>query len=499
MINAYSHASRSGSFRGLSAALLFFATTASAQALEGKALLDKFVADLAQKGTKVSWSNLSEQSSASFTLQGVTVENAKGRQVNIATVTIQDLKELGGNRVALGSLAIANVSGETKDNGTARIDSIAATDANVPVGIWEDGLTDEERKERLQFGNLSISGVAIENAKGGMTMKALTLTDADVPLDWRFNPKTEYSGEPAQPLKFDAFAVSEFTATGNGMTVNVDSVVAKEGNFPTSAYSGMSGFLRVASSASVNGVSVSAGGPPVFSFDTMGMTMPPQEADGTYRSNTVIDGLFINLAAIPDPKTQAVFQQLGYETISGSLTGNGSYNPNDGLAAVDDMKLALKDMFDLSLSYKITGYTPEMGEKLAKAQLAMEKGTPAPQAFGAILPDLAGIKLDSLNLALTDQSLTGKLLDFQAQQMGTTGDQLAQAAPMMIGLGMGGLGMPQFTEMVTEAVGKFLKDKGTLSVTAQPAQPVSIVEVVMKGQADPSSVPNLIGLKVASQ
>ena len=114
-----------------------------------------------------------------------------------------------------------------------------------------------------------------------------------------------------------------------------------------------------------------------------------------------------------------------------------------------------------------------------------------------LLPILANLKLSDFKLGLTDRSLTGRLLDFQASQMGTTGDQLAQGAPMMIGLGMGGLNMPDFTEMVTKAVGSFLQNKGTLSVEAVPAEPVSIVNVVLAGQADPTKVPEMLNLKIS--
>ena len=92
-----------------------------------------------------------------------------------------------------------------------------------------------------------------------------------------------------------------------------------------------------------------------------------------------------------------------------------------------------------------------------------------------------------------------RLLDFQASQMGTTGDQLAAGAPMMIGMGMGALNMPALTEMVTSAVGKFLTEKGTLTVRAMPTEPVSIVNVVLTGQRDPTKIPDMVNLQVSAQ
>ena len=83
--------------------------------------------------------------------------------------------------------------------------------------------------------------------------------------------------------------------------------------------------------------------------------------------------------------------------------------------------------------------------------------------------------------------------------MGTTGDQLAAGAPMMVGMGMGGLGMPGFTDMVTTAIGSFLKDKGTLSVEAQPEDSISVLDLVMTSQTDPKKLPEMLNMQVRAQ
>ena len=82
----------------------------------------------------------------------------------------------------------------------------------------------------------------------------------------------------------------------------------------------------------------------------------------------------INLKAVPDPKFQAIAGQLGYDQINGSMASNGSYNPSTGRTAIFDTVLKLKDMFDLSLDYAITGYTPEVAGKFADAQMKMGAG-----------------------------------------------------------------------------------------------------------------------------
>jgi len=471
----------------------------SAYAAEGRALLDKFLAQPDVAKNKISWGSLTEQSADSFALTDVKIINEKNEEMNIKTVAVQGLKESGTSRVTFDTLAMSGITGTTKKGGTYSVEGIAASAADFPVGIWQDGLTVEEKKHRVKLGSLSISGTEVKDPKGGFTLAAIAMNGADIPLDWRYDPKQIFEGDPAAPMKLDIFSMSDFKASGEGNTVTIDSAAMKGANIPTSQDGDFNEWMQFVDSMSIDGIGVSVAGAKVFSTDTMTVTIDDPQSDGTINSKSVIDGMVVHLLALPDPKAKAVAQQLGYEEIRASLTGDGAYNPNTGRMSTTNTILKLQDMFDLAMDYTLTGYTTEVAQKIASVNQTMARGVSPQQAFAAMIPELSKIKLEDLKIALTDHSLTGKLLDMQAQQMGTTGDALAQGAPMMIGLGMGGLGMPEFTEMVTQAVGKFLQDKGTLTVEAKPAEPVAIMDVVLKGQADPTVVPEMLNLQVTGQ
>ncbi|MEL7229499.1 MAG: hypothetical protein AAGK38_06270, partial [Pseudomonadota bacterium] len=150
-------------------------------------------------------------------------------------------------------------------------------------------------------------------------------------------------------------------------------------------------------------------------------------------------------------------------------------------------------------NYKVSGYTPELAKQLQQAQLeSTRNGVEGPALLMQMLPLLSQLKVDNMTLSLTDKSLVGKLLDMQAQQMGTSGEQLAAGAPMMLGMGMAGLGMPGLTEMVTTAVGKFLQQKGTLTASVTPTNPVSVGEIMMASQTDPKKLPDMLNLQVTA-
>ena len=59
--------------------------------------------------------------------------------------------------------------------------------------------------------------------------------------------------------------------------------------------------------------------------------------------------------------------------------------------------------------------------------------------------------------------------------------------------------MPDLTDMVTRAVGDFVKEKGTLSVEAKPEQPISVGSLIAAGQSNPKQIPEMLNLQVASE
>lgn len=494
-----SFAYRKPSFRKSSCVALglLLSTAMPAHALEGRALFEKL---LENAQGQVKWEQISEQSSDSFSIAKLEVTGPAGQTMTMDAVTVQGLRETADGRITFDNIALSSIAGDSKNGSKFALSGIVAANADLPYTIWQGGLTAEEKRQRIKFGNFSVSGVAIDSPEAKVTLDTMTLANADIPLDYRFDQNEPSAGDPAAPLTFDVFALAGLAgSTPQGITWGIGSITLNGVNFPTSMAVPVENWMQIYKTVSVSAIKAAMGGNQVFSTDSITARIDPPEADGTTRSFSTLDGMNINLKAIPEPQAQAVIDQLGYETLEASMSGSGSYNPNDGRMEVKDLIMKFKDMANLSLNYVLTGYTREVANAFTEAQLEMATGKNAQEAFASLLPQLSQIKLSNLKIDLTDQSLTGRLLDFQAKQMGTTGDQLAAGAPMMLGLGMGSLGMPAFTDMVTGAVATFLKDKGTLSVEAAPGEPVPIVNVVLAGQSDPTKVPDLLGLKISAQ
>ena len=78
---------------------------------------------------------------------------------------VQGLKESGTSRVTFDTLAMSGITGTTKKGGTYSVEGIAASAADFPVGIWQDGLTVEENLKLGSFARKDPDGVKKDYAR----------------------------------------------------------------------------------------------------------------------------------------------------------------------------------------------------------------------------------------------------------------------------------------------------------------------------------------------
>ena len=472
------------------------ASTSLAQAAGGKALFEKMLQGKDGRNT-VTFGTVTENGPNSFAAQDVTVTNAKdGRTLKIGAVSAQNLTE-DGDTVTVDALAMQDLATTTAPQGDpVRIGTFALSQARLPnpVAIGDD----RERlgKQRVVMGSLAISGLDVASAAGGnVAVEQIVMSGVDVPLRYSYDePRAQ---DLAAPARVAAVSVTGVTTSNQQGAFSLGKFSLTGLNIPTGFSGNMTDWLRAYQNVNLSGIEVKLGGKTVLRLGEMNSDL--ESENGVSRSRSTIDAIDIDLKAIPNPQLTQMANLFGYERVTGSMVGEGSYDLSSGRAAVDQLSVKLKDMFDVNIDYALQGYTQEVAQAMQEAQAAMAKGMSPMEAFGPVMDKVSQVKLERLGLSLTDRSLLGKVLDFQAQQMGTTGEQLAQGAPMMLGMGMAQLNMPEFTEMVTNAVGKFLRDKGTLSVEAVPAEPVPVVSVVAAGQADPTKVPQLLNLQVQAR
>lgn len=199
----------------------------------------------------------------------------------------------------------------------------------------------------------------------------------------------------------------------------------------------------------------------------------PQDVSGSVEDMTISESTF----AKADFKPSA----LGYGDLVFDINFDVSRDPETQMMDVRDFTVAMQDGGSLTV-------TGEIGK------------VPDPAAFRkAERASVAMMEIQDLTLTIKDASLTGKILDFQAGKQGITREQYAQQIAGALPFLLAALNNQQFQNQVATAVGTFLQNPQTLTVTLDPAEPVSGAEIVQTVKTAPQTLPDKLNATIIAK
>ena len=208
--------------------------------------------------------------------------------------------------------------------------------------------------------------------------------------------------------------------------------------------------------------------------------------DGTPREMSfAADNIVIDVAKLPDEDTKAQLTRLGYDTLKLSLVLAGGWDADEESLTVEEITISGDAIGSLSLYASLGGLTEEV-----MAQLKADGNDDQKMQL------LQGLTVEELEISFENQSVVNRLIDAQAKDAGTTPealvDQLTQALPQMLQM----IGNPDFEGKVAAAATAFLKAPQNLTITAAPAQPVPIAQLVGTAMMAPQSLPTVLNVTV---
>ena len=443
------------------ATLVALLSSTSAFALEGKALLDKMIADT---GTEFTYANAEEVDADTVKLSDVTIVSDE-TTLTMTTLTLDGLRE-EGDRVRLESSSSENLnvafplSGDTAKEsetgkGTLKIASGTSENVLAPAGAIL-ALTPKDLRElsgRMEVGSYvlnSIEGDFDGDGEFETTMSKIGFSDLSSPLDFRYDAEAMKAEGPApEPLKIGSIEIADTKVVYKTGEVTVGSLLVNGLDMPATLDAAPQEWAQAYDKLTLGPVEVMADGNRAFALNNL--TVDVEEAEGTaVRNTTKADGIFVSVAQAGG-RAKTVLDGLGYQQFTGSVEGKGLYDFDEGIVQVDDVTIDLDDVGALSIAYKVTGYTPELAKSFsALSAEATQTGKPADPM--AVMELLTQLKLESATVALKDDSLINRALEFQAAQMKTKPEQLTAGAPLFVGMALAPLGVPDFTAKVTDAV-----------------------------------------------
>jgi len=321
--------------------------------------------------------------------------------------------------------------------------------------------------EKVNVGNVTLEGV--EEADGGFTIGA---------------------------AKFPEYAINQ-----DGISFDMKGAAINGLVLPAEGSSDPLAGMLFYDTADIASVDVKMGDKPIFSLQGAHAEMSAPEGDNPLEFTVDIPTLSADLSAIPDPQTQAVITELGYQQIKGLIKMEGTWNPKSGQMELSQYDMTVNDAGTLGMTFDLSGYTPEFIKSLQELQkqMAAQPGGGDQSAQGmAMLGLMQQLTFNSASVKFTDASLTNKVLGYVAKMQGQKPGDIANMAKAMVPFGMAQLNNPELTTQVTNAVSAFLDNPKSLTISAEPENPVPLAVLMAGGMGDPMSLPKTLGVSVSA-
>lgn len=253
-------------------------------------------------------------------------------------------------------------------------------------------------------------------------------------------------------------------------------------------------------------VSVEVNGQEVVSLSAFASRVKPQRYGAGYDIRASADDIVLSLGAIANaaPKNRKMISALGHDTLRGDMDLNMGWNLETGRFKVHEYTFNVADAGRLTLRFELDGYTPDLIEAIGREQARTEDNTIPAIDAPALPPATAAVYTGPMQHLLfisgsarfDDASATRKALAYAGGKQGMTGEQMAQLIQTLMPLAVWRLGMPELQNQISEAARTYLGNPQNLTVTANPASPVAVSEIIAARASDPWSLPRLLNVQV---
>ena len=196
--------------------------------------------------------------------------------------------------------------------------------ASLPALLLKGEFTPELKQSRITIGSFGVVGFEVVDGKVNVKLGSFAMNNADIPLDYRF--EMEENIEPlAAPLTVQNFGMTKLYSKQDGVDGFTRFIFNRRHHYANKYY----GSTQCMDETLFSPCQLTTQRPALekqkcFSMDRLSGTMGKANTEDTYTSSSSMEGLVVNLKAIPDPSTQQIAAQLGYDKIEASAKGVGN-------------------------------------------------------------------------------------------------------------------------------------------------------------------------------
>lgn len=305
------------------------------------------------------------------------------------------------------------------------------------------------------------------------------------------------SGYTVETVGFQDVNVTEAESSVTAKDIAINGV-----SIPGTVTPGTLDSLVMYESATTGPINVSAKGKEVFSMSGMEANITRMDGDAGLEFDATLSDLKADLTTVEDPKAKDTLAKLGMTSLEGKVAMSGSWELASGKLAVDEYSFDFKDVGRLNLALEFSGYTLDFLKGIQEAIKASESNPNKEEANAALGMSMMGLvqqlTFNSASITFEDASITKKLLDFAGSEQGVTGDQMAQSLKGLIPVMIAQLNMPDLQNQISAAANTFLDDPKSLTISAQPKEPVPFPMIMGAAMGAPQTIPQVLGVTVTA-
>lgn len=351
----------------------------------------------------------------------------------------------------------------------ATINTTGVTVEGTTVTLTGASLKASGKPEEIKIGDITMEGVE-EQDGGGYYAETVSLPDIDY---------KDQEGE----ISVKDIAISGLTIPGNPAGGTIDDVMLYD-------------------SAGTGPINVMIKGKQVFSLEETTTNLSRQENDAGFDFDASLNGIKADLSQVEDAKAKDAIQKLGLSLLEGKIAMGGSWVLAGGNFALTDFGFDFNNVGSLNLAFDISGYTMEFVKAMQEA-LAASEANPnkeeANQALGlSAMGLLQQLTFNTAEIRFEDATITKRVLDYVGAQQGIPGDQLAQSLKGLIPIMMAQLNIPELQNQVSAAANAYLDDPKSLTISAEPENPVPFPMILGAAMGAPNTIPSVLGVTVTA-
>lgn len=355
----------------------------------------------------------------------------------------------------------------------------------------------------LQGGKVEAASTAVEGTNVKLTGVTVSVAGADgktFPLGDVTLENVEEDDDGGYSIEKVAFA--DVNTTQEGVTFTVADISMGGVYISAEPKPGTIESMMMYENITTGAMTATKDGKQVFALEGIDANLTAAEDQSKFDFDATVSGINIDLTTAPDPKAQEAVTALGLQNISGEVTMKGSWTLADGKIDLSEYAFDFEKVGRLDVKFSMSGYTLDFVKAMQDAIKASEANpdkAAGQQALGMSMMGLAQqLIYNGASIRFDDAGITAKALDFAGKQQGVDGKQMAQSLKGMMPLMLGAMNVPDLQKQIEAAVGAYLDDPKSLTVSANPAQPLPAPQIMGAAMGDPANLVKTLNVTVTA-